>query len=51
MREMSQKKGFHGKDESEITVCERDESKISDEPEIRKNRGWFVGKNRIGVES
>ena len=41
MREMSQKNGFHGKDESEIAVCERDESKISNESEIRRNRGWL----------
>ena len=34
MREMSPKKSIHGKDESEITVRERDESKISGESEI-----------------
>ena len=28
MREMSQKKGFHGKDESEIAVHGKDESDI-----------------------
>ena len=46
MREMSQKKDFHGKDESEIMVCERDESKISDESEISneseiRRNGWL----------